>query len=193
MSRVQLTIRGHGRSPKVKWGHNPFFAKKSRQDGDRDAQMAPNELARPAASEDVHSDLLGPWSDLDLTWPGVKFSNWPLKVKKYMFWAGSTRRTRWCHFHISHIKKVINEKTSPWKTIAVHLMTTGDKIIDLRWNLIEKCYRGMKRTPQCVFRILLSYYSFGGNSDRLQKIAIFSKFDLWWPLVTSILTWKSPP
>ena len=63
-----------GRSPKVKWGHNPFFANKSRQDGDRDAQMVPNDLARRAASDDVNIDLLGSWSGLDLTftWPDLR-------------------------------------------------------------------------------------------------------------------------
>ena len=50
--------------PEVKWGHNPFFANKSRQDGDRDAQMVPNDLARQAASKDMHVDLLGSWPDL---------------------------------------------------------------------------------------------------------------------------------
>ena len=48
-----------GRSLEVKWLHNPFFANKSRQDGNRDAQMVPNDLAHRADSEDVHIDLLG--------------------------------------------------------------------------------------------------------------------------------------
>ena len=87
-----------GRSPEVKWRRNPFFANKSRQDGDRDAQMVQNDLARRATSGVVHIDLLGSWSDLDLTWPEVKFSNWPLKIKKFMFWIGLTRRTRCCLF-----------------------------------------------------------------------------------------------
>ena len=59
--RVQLTIAGHGEVAGVKWGHSPFFANKSLQDGDRDAQMVPNDLARRAASKYVqlHIDLLG--------------------------------------------------------------------------------------------------------------------------------------
>ena len=36
-----------------------FFANKSRQDGDRDAQMGPKNLTRRTASEDVHIDVLG--------------------------------------------------------------------------------------------------------------------------------------
>ena len=73
--------------------------------------------------------------------------------------------------------------------IFFSLMTSGVKSIDLRSNLIEKRYRGMKRAIQCFFRILPSYHTFGDNSECLRKTAIFSKFDLWWPLVTSILTW----
>ena len=47
----------------------------------------------------------------------------------------------------------------------------------------------MKRTPQRSFQIIPTYNTFGDNSECLQKIVIFSKFELWWPLVTSILTW----
>ena len=55
-----MTIGVTGRSPEVKLGHNPFFADKSRQDGGRDAQRLPNDLARRAASGDVHTDLFEP-------------------------------------------------------------------------------------------------------------------------------------
>ena len=60
-----------GRSPQVKWRHNSFFANKPRQNGDRDVQMVPNELVHRTTSEDVHNDLLGSWSDLDLTWSQI--------------------------------------------------------------------------------------------------------------------------
>ena len=98
-----------GRSPEVRLGHNQFFTNKSRQDGDRYAQMVPNDLARWTSSDDVHIDLLGSWSDLDLTWPEVKFWNWPFLVKKYTGRTGSTRPTWWCHFYfcITHIKRLI--------------------------------------------------------------------------------------
>ena len=42
-----------------------FFAHNSRQDGVRDAQMVPNDLAVQAASEAMHVDFLG--HDLTLT------------------------------------------------------------------------------------------------------------------------------
>ena len=64
MIRVQLTIGAHGEftldQMKSNGGHNPFFANKSRQDGNRGAQMVPNDVARRAVSNDVHIDLLGP-------------------------------------------------------------------------------------------------------------------------------------
>ena len=105
------------KSPEVKWRHNPVFANRSRQDGDRDAQMVPNDSARRAASEDMHIDLLESWSDVDLTltWLEVKFSNLPFKVNDYMLRSGLARRLRWHHFHFrfTYIKKVINEKPSP--------------------------------------------------------------------------------
>ena len=54
---VELTIGGHG---EVTWGQMTSQSVfKSRQDGDRYAQMMPNDLAPRAASEDVHIDLLG--------------------------------------------------------------------------------------------------------------------------------------
>ena len=40
-----------------------------------------------------------PWPDP--TW--VKFSDWPIKVKKYMFRTGSTRRARWLSFLFSYL------------------------------------------------------------------------------------------
>ena len=50
---------GYPRSNEFKRGHNPFVANLSRQDGDGDAQMVPNDLACEAASDDVDIDLLG--------------------------------------------------------------------------------------------------------------------------------------
>ena len=66
-----------GRSSEVTWGHDPFFANNSRQDGDRDAQMVLNDLASQATSEDMHIDLLESWPDLYLTWPEVRFWSRP--------------------------------------------------------------------------------------------------------------------
>ena len=162
-----------GRSPKVKRRHNRFFfSNKSRQDGDKDAQMVPSYLARRAASEVVHIDLLGSWSDLDLTWPEVKFSNWPFKVKKYMFRTGLTRRTRWCHFYFrfSHIEKVINEKMA-----IFHVMNSEAKIIDLRSNLIKKVSGAWGDLPNAFFEFFLAIILLEIIAIVCEKIAIFSK------------------
>ena len=189
---ADLGATGDGGSPEVKWRHNPFFTNKSRQDGDRDAQMLPNDLARRAASEDVqlHIDPLGSWSDLGLAWPGVKFSNWPFKVKKYMCRNSSMRRARWCHFfRIFHIEKVNNEKPSPWKTT----LSFDDLCSQNYWPRVKshrRRYRGIRRAPQSFFL----------NSSKaiklLEIIAIvwkknvfFLKIWPWWPLVALILTW----
>ena len=97
--RVQLTMGGHG---KVTWGQmrsQSLFYQKSRQDGDRDAQMMINDLAHRAALEDMHIDLLG--HNLTLTWPCPdliwgQICKLTFQSKKCMFCTGSTRRTRWC-------------------------------------------------------------------------------------------------
>ena len=75
------------------------------------------------------------------------------------------------------------------KTIIFHLMTSTAKTVDLMSNLIEKPCRSIERAFQCFFLIFPSYHSSGENSDCWWKIAIFSKVELWWLLVTSILTW----
>ena len=59
-----------GSSTGVKWGHNPLFANKSWQDGDKDAQMVPNDLACRSATANLRTTLLGSW--LILTWPGLR-------------------------------------------------------------------------------------------------------------------------
>ena len=62
-------------------------------------------------------DPLRSWPYLDLTWPEPRFWNWPFKFKKYNFRTGSARRKwlRHVYFRVSQIKKVNNEKQSPWK------------------------------------------------------------------------------
>ena len=99
--------------------------------------------------------------DLTLTWPEVKFWNWPFKGKKLMFQTGSMRQYNGVilFLYLSY-QKVINEKPSPWKTIIFHLMTSGAKTVDRRSNLIEKLYRGMKRAAHFLFQILPSCHIF---------------------------------
>ena len=125
-----------------------------------------------------------------LTWNEYKFWNWLSKVKKYMFRTGSMRRTRLFHFHFRFfIPKTILMINHLREKRFFHLIPCGAKTIDLTSTSIEKRHRGMKRAPKYCSRILPSYRILRDNSDCLQKIAIFSKFDLRWPLVVAILTW----
>ena len=136
----------------------------------------------------MHIDLLGSWPDLDLilTYLGhdltLKFWNWSFKVKKYMFRTGSTRQKRWCHFLYFCIsyQKVINEKPYQWKMIICKLMTSGAKTIDLRSNLIEKRYGGMKDALQRFFESFLAILEI--IALVCEKSRYFLKI---WPLVTS--------
>ena len=61
------------------------------------------------------------------------------------------------------------------KMINFSLMTSGANTIDLRSNLSEKRYCGMKRATQCFFRIPPSYHTFRDNSECLRKNRDFLK------------------
>ena len=148
-----------GKSPgsnEGKWGHNTFFANKSRPDGDRGAQMVPNDLTRRAASYDVHINLPGSWSDLELTltWPEVKFWNWPFKVK-----STCSEPTNTMVFRIFHIKKVIKEnhprakRYSIWWPLEQTLLTYGQS-----WS--ENVTRAWRELPNTFLNSsYLSYIS----------------------------------
>ena len=58
------------------------------------------------------------------------------------------------YFRISRIKKLLLKTHLREKTIIFHLMTSGAKTIDLRSNMIEKRYPGVRRVPRCFLRIL---------------------------------------
>ena len=160
--------------------------------------MVPNDMARRAASEDVqlHVALLGSWSDLDLTltWPDPR-SSFEIDLSKSKVHV-SNRLERGAHDGAIFIlvsliskKKILMNNYLREKRQSFIWCFFGAKTADLRSNLIGNRCRGMRRAPQCFFQILPGYYAFGDNSDCLKKIVIFSKFDLWWPLVTSILIW----
>ena len=91
--------------------------------------------------------------DLTLIWPEARFWIYVSRSKSstYMFRTGSTRRTRWCHFHVSRIKKVIDEKSFPWKAIIFHLMTSGIKTVEHRSNLIENVTRAWRELSNVFF------------------------------------------
>ena len=177
-----------GRSPEVKWRHDTFFANKSRQDGDRDAQRMPYDLACRAASEDVHVDLLGSWFDLDLTWGQIfrfTFQVQKVHVSNRLDEANTTVSFL---FHISHIKKGINEKPSPWKTTFFIWWP-----LELQLLILGQIWS--ENVTGTWGELINSFFEFFLAIIRLEtitivckkKIVIFSKFDLWWALVTSIL------
>ena len=106
--RVQLAVGGHR---EVQWGHSLFFDYKSWHDGDRDALMVPNDLTHWAATENVHVDLLGSWSHLDLTWPDLtqgQILKWTFQGQKV-----HSEPDQWCihdaviFIFISLIKKIL--------------------------------------------------------------------------------------
>ena len=102
-----------GRSPEVKWRYNPFFANKSRRDADRDAQMVPDDLARRAASDDVRIDLLGSWSNLELTWGQIfklTFQDQKVYVSNLLDEANTMASFLCCYLHIKKLWKTISAK-----------------------------------------------------------------------------------
>ena len=94
------------------------------------------------------------------------------------------------YIFISLISKSCWRKTISVKTTTFHLMTSGAKTIDLRSNIIKSIARAWGELPNASFECFLAIIvTFGDNSDCLQKIVIFSKFDIWWAPVTLIFTW----
>ena len=75
------------------------------------------------------------------------------------------------------------------KTIIFHLMTSTAKTVDLMSNLIEKPCRSIERAFQYLFLFFRAITVLEKIAIVGEKIAIFSKVELWWLLVTSILTW----
>ena len=126
------------------------------------------------------------WSDLDLTltWPDVKFSKWHFNVKSARFEPARRGKQDGIIFiFVSLIsKKVINEKSSPWKTTIFHLMTSGAKIIDIRSNLIEERSRGIRRASQHFFFELFLAIKLLRYGGCLRKNYYFIEI---WPLVIS--------
>ena len=135
---------------------------------------------------DWYATWVKPWP-----WPEVKFWTWPFKVMLYMFRCVLTRQTRWCQNYCS----IISNTSYHWKTVLLK-----NAVFDLSWPLTLKrlilgeiCRHHGKR----AFRELsFAFFGFGvaiivreimaGIPD---KTIIFRKFDLWWPLLTSIFAW----
>ena len=170
------------KSPEVKWGHNPFFVNKSRQDRDRDAQMVPNDLARWATSEDVHIDLLGSWSDL--TWGQIfklAFQGPKVHVSNWLDEANTT-----LSFSFSYLPY---QKSYQWKSISVK---QDNFLFDDLWNqnYWPSVKYGRKKLPgheesspmlfsEFLLAIILSEIVLFAKKSIFSRNLILG--DLWWP------------
>ena len=159
--------------------------------------MVSNDLARRATTDDVlcalctddvmfyRFDLLGSWSDVDLT---LTWSDLNLNLKTDLSRSKSIcsdpvdEANTMVPFLFSHHKLLVKSHLRK-KTIIFNWATSGATTIESRSNLIEKSYRSMKRTPQSFFESFLAIILLEIITIVCKK-TIFSKFDLWWPLLT---------
>ena len=108
-----------------------------------------------------------------------------------MFRTGSTRKTRWCRFHfrISRIKNVINKKRLPEKRYVFF----DDLWRRNSWTQVKPDRKTLQEheesSPLLFFKFFLAIILLEIIAFVCEKITIFSKFHLWWPLVISILSW----
>ena len=143
-------------------------------------------LSRQYASNDMQ---IGSSRDLDLR------SNFDLDLSSvilYIFRCVLTRQTRWCQNYCSIISntEVIIEKLfcskMPFLTFRDLWRLNGCILGEICRHLSERAFQELS----------FAFFGFGvaiivpeimaGIPD---KTIIFRKFDLWWPLLTSIFTW----
>ena len=109
----------------------------------------------------------------------------------YMIRRVLTRETRWCQNKCSifYSSKVICEKPFSEKTKILTLVTSGALTIDLSSDLTKKRYWGSSRAIDCFFGFFLAIIVSEIMTDIPERNPDFRNFDIWWPLVTSFLTW----
>ena len=117
-------------------GHENIYVNNFSQNWDRAVGEVSLCLSRQDASNDMQYDLSGSFiRSGHLTWPKVKFSNWPFGVKMYMFRCVLTRGIRWCFafFCIFLSSKVIRQKLDlPKKATFFVWPALGRSKFDLR-------------------------------------------------------------
>ena len=153
--------------------------------------MVSNDLARRAASMMCKLTYLG--HDLTLTW--LDRSNFKLtfQVQKVFLRTGSTRQTRWCHFYfrISHIKKKLIKNVS----VKNNSFSFDDLCSQNYWSLGQIWSKNVTGSwgelANTFFEIFLAIILLEIKAIVGKKKSFFlsSNFDLWWHLMTSILTW----
>ena len=129
--------------------------------------------------------------DLSLTWPEVKFWNWPFKIKNAYFepaWWGEHGDVFFIFVSLMS-KKLLMKNHFREKNINFSLTDLWAETFGLTSNLIERRYRGMRRATKCFCRILPSYHTFGDNWLFSKKWYFLDIWPLVTPVVTSILIW----
>ena len=128
-----------------------------------------------------------------MTWPSpeVKFWNWPFKVKRYIFWTLSTSATRWCLFYFVSLlsKKLFMENQLHVKKYFFLWWPLESKVLTLGQIWSKNVTGAWRELSNAFLEFFLAIILLEIIANVCEKTAIFSKFDLWWPLVTSILTW----
>ena len=77
--------------------HKSIYSNNYSQNRDRAMGEVSLCVSRQDASNDMEYCLPGSFIRLGhLTWPMFKFSNWPFRVKIYIFRCALTRKIRWC-------------------------------------------------------------------------------------------------
>ena len=173
---------------KVVWGHGghqPFFADNLRLRRARDMKVVSMCLSRQYASTDMQ---LGSSRDLDLR------SNFDLDLSRSCYtcfdasWRGK-------HDGGKIIALSFQTQKLPLKTVSLK-----NAVFDLPWPLtLKRLISGeicLSLYRKSVSRAIFCFFGFGvaitvpeimaGIPD---KTILFRKFDLWWPLPTSIFTW----
>ena len=170
-----------GRSPKVKRRHNPFFSPIS-----RDRMEIETRKWCQAIGSSSRFRSCAYWPTWVMMWP------W-----SYLTWSQIFKLTfQGQKVHVSNRLDEANtmvsflfsflpyRKSYQWKMTIFHVMNSEAKIIDLRSNLIKKASGAWGVLPNAFFEFFLAIILLEIIAIVCEKIAIFSKFDLWLPLVT---------
>ena len=106
--------------------------------------------------------------------------------------SGLTRGTRWCQDCSPSLSslEVIHEKTLPQKTIFLSLVTFRTYSIRLTANLRAQIDSGDPGLSFGCLTILLASIVIEIIAIFCENNLILRKFDLFWPPVTSNLTWS---
>ena len=149
--------------------------------------MVPNDLSRRDASIDMQHDLIGSWPDLDLR------SNFDLDLSRS---SGICFESSWREKHdgvkiISVsllVQKLFTKNDFRQKRKFLVWGPLEPKLLNLGRIWRKNVTGAWKGLSNAFFGFFLAVILFEIITIVCGKITIFLKNDLWWPLVTSILT-----